>query len=200
MKKIILMLSLILTMLLAAGCTSGEKSPEPGTWTGDIYVNEYANLKLILPDGWVASTDEEISELMNMGAEIMKESGAKFSKKALDLQTIYGMMCQNPETGSNVLLMFENLAMSGSSKMTVAEYMDVVKTQMETVAPAAVEFGESYEETVGSATFTVLEMTYPEIPDFSQYYYMSKSGKHMTALIITVAPGDSIESIMAHFS
>lgn len=201
MKKIILALSLILSVLLVAGCSNKSgNSPEPGTWTENTYVNEFAKLNFTLPDGWVASTDEELSALMDSGAEALKESGVKFSKKALELQTLYGMMAQNPENNSSVILMFENLAMSGSSKMTVEEYMNTVKTQLESAAPASVEFADSYEETIGENTYTVLKMDYPEIPGLSQYYYITKADKYITALIVTATPEETIENIMANFS
>lgn len=200
-KKLLLTLMMLAAILMFAGCKSKEADavPTPGTWTDNVYENEYAGLTFTMPEGWTALSDEEISEMMGVGTEIMKESGLEFSEEMLELQSIYAMMAQNPTTGTNVSLMFENLALSaGGTKLTETDYIDALKSQLEQVG-IPYTFGETTERTIGGNTYVVLEA---DATDYGakQFYCVRKSGKYMIASIITITGDDSVEDVFNCFN
>lgn len=85
MKKLLLaMLSVILVFGLAACSNSDDKDGQSqteeskevkleykrGEWTDNTFNSDFLNLTFDLPEGWVIATDEELTNLMQQGAEI----------------------------------------------------------------------------------------------------------------------------------
>jgi len=58
---------------------------EKGEWTGDVYTNTQAGIRVVLPEGWTTFTDEELKQIMNAGYDQLSEQ----QKKQYDLNMQY---------------------------------------------------------------------------------------------------------------
>lgn len=107
-----------------------------GTVEGEVYTNTTAGLKFTKPAAWVYSTDEELAALMDAGAEVV---GIEDLEEALeDTGTVYDMMATDPTTGTNVNILYENLAKSFASKMTEEQYVEVLRDQFANISAMTV--------------------------------------------------------------
>ena len=204
MKRILLVF-LAVIVILSAGCGPNEEQAAQarelvrGNWSGDVFTTEFAGLRFNMPSGWIAGTDEEIAELTGVAAGELSERGMKVSEKMLELTTIYDMAATNMQTGSSVMLMYENLSMHiGGNRLTETQYLEGVMELLE-------ETGLGYTFTSGVEESSLAGETYMmlqgEISDFgiSQSYHVKKIENFMVAIIVTIMdPGDS--GILSNFA
>ncbi|MDR2933017.1 MAG: hypothetical protein LBV27_07910 [Oscillospiraceae bacterium] len=177
-----------------------KSTPTRGIWEDDTYTNDYAHITFTMPDGWVYANDDEIAALMNVGAEMLRDSGLNFSDKLLELQTIYDMMAQDKSTGSNVIILFENMNMLvGGSQYTEDDYLDALKTQLTTADVYDYKFGEPMDATISGETYRCIEAEAADI-GATQYYYVRRNGNYMIGMIISLFGGTEIDDITSNFS
>lgn len=201
MKKLLLLVITICMLGTLAGCGSRdtEKKLSRGTIEGDVYTSEFADIKFTKPENWVYSTDEEIAQVMNVGAEILEQS--EFEKNAAELTTVYDMMVKDVLWGNNVSVGFENLQLSQASNITVEQYIDTIKTLMVQQASAMnYEFGDTAEVALGEQTYTRLPAigSYSGI-SFEQYMYLRKEGTYMIVITVSVFDGTEASTFEAMF-
>ena len=201
MKKLWMLFLTICMLGMLAGCGSKDaaKKLSRGTIEGDVYTSEFAGITFTKPESWVYSTDEEIAQVMNVGAELLDRS--EFEQKAAELTTIYDMMVKDVLWGNNVSVAFENLQLSQASNITVDQYIETVKTLM--VQQASVmnyEFGDTAEVKLGEQTYSRLPATgsYSGI-SFDQYMYLRKEGVYMIVITISVFDGTAVSEFEAMF-
>lgn len=179
-------------------------APVRGVVNGQVYTSEYLGLTFTAPKSWVFLDDEKIAQTMNVGVEEMGKAGVKFDADALKAQTLYDMMVMDASTGSNVIIAYENLAVNPLGTLITAErYLDVLQGQLSKLQKTGttMEFGEVTTQKVGSVDFYVMPVTITQNgTQLSQYYYSSKTGDYISAIIVTVMGNDSIDTIMANFS
>lgn len=197
-KKILLVIGMVLCLGCFTACGSNNDSENSsinqsqasirGTWNDNVYTNEFANLKYTLPEQWQYATDEEI-------ASIMGTTEDTFDK------VTYDMVSQNLYTGSNIILMFEDLSKSiGGSKITEEDYMDITTQQLKDIEELDYKFGEPFETTIGENKYLACKV---ELTDNSmtQIYYIRKLENHMLAIIVTANnASDVAEDLIADFN
>ena len=138
MKKIISIILVLAMILVLAACGSSKKSNSTpnlgsagnsgkasrGTIIGDNYSNYFAELNFTKPSDWEYYTDEQIAQTMNVGVDMIKD---EYQKLLETTGSLYDMMVMDPGTGTNVSVMFENLAVTGSTGMSADEYLNALK-------------------------------------------------------------------------
>lgn len=169
-----------------------------GEWKDNVYSSQFLGISFTLPAEWAYATDEEIAEMMNLGADLLgndKEYLAEIAK----VKTVYDMMAQDPATGTNVIVMFENLALSvGGTKLSEEEYAEILKEQLTAVDTLEYTIGEIAKKQLGGHEFTVLSTTV-ESAGLQQEYYLLKEGKYMACVLLSGAT-DGIEQVLGQFS
>lgn len=199
MKKVI---ALVLTFALAlslCACNLGEivnKEISRGVIDENGYSSDYLGLRFTAPEGWVYATQSELSALMGEAVDITDQN-----KLFTELQLVYDMMVQDLLTGSNVIIIYENLAVSGSEDITVEEYVEITKQGLTSVDMFTYTFNDEATVTLGDVDFTRVTVTC-EYNGFTmeQAYYIAKLGSYMASISVTVTDGTSIETIEACFS
>ena len=216
MKKLIKSTALILTgVLILAGCGTntetqenlgGQSAPKEftrGEWTENVYTSEFAEIKYEMPEAWVYATDEEIKEVIDQGVDLINESGdLAIPKDYLEQKEIYDMIAQNPATGSNVQVMFENMKMVvGGAQIDENAYIEITKELLNSSGIAEYNFSDVYKINVGNNEYAVVDLDY-ELWGISikQRYCTRKIEDFMTAIIITDVSGGDIDEIMSGFS
>lgn len=174
----------------------------PGEIGATVYTNEFANLKVTLPEDWTFSSEEDIMALMNLGEEMLSDD-EKYAAELGKQATIYSMMAQSADSMSNVILMFENLAKTGGLLYDEKDYADVLSSQLEALEEMNYTIGEATEKTVAGIDFLSVSAEIESSGIITeQCYLIKKLSNYMMCISITTVPeySVSIEDILPMFS
>lgn len=204
MKKILaLVLALVMTLSL---CSCGisdvvNRKITHGTVAGSVYTNDFLGFKFEAPDNWVYATDEELSSLIGTVADEVLDY-SDLQQTMLNIQVVYDTMVQNANTGANMIVIYENLAISGSSDMTEDEYLELSKSQLDSVEFVSYTYGDVTSVKLGNTEFKRLEMTavYYDIITFTQASYFAKIGDYMATITVTLTGDETIDEFESCFS
>ena len=199
-KKLLLVISIMLCVVCFAACGKKDEGENVrGAWKDNVYTNEFIDVTFNLPDKWTYATDEEMNNAFQSTNEVVSENDKVFMEVS-ELKSLNEMMAQNLYTGSNVIIAYENLSMTvGGSKMTAEEYLDVVKSQLETVETFKYKIGEASKAKIGGNEYVTLEVSVDET-EIVQLYYIRKVDNYMVNIIVTSSNKDeSVASIMENF-
>lgn len=177
-------------------------TPEPtltkGTWEGDAFTSNFARLRFTLPKGWKALSDEELAKIMGVAEELLKDN--KWIIEATKLKTIQDMIAQDPISGNNVLIQYENLSLTPSAEsVSETEYMEILKKQMESLKEFNYSFGEPFSASIAGRDFTGLQANESKL-GYRQYFYLLKQSGYMVTIIVTLSDNTKIEDILPYFS
>ncbi len=170
-----------------------------GTVEDNVYTSSFGNLTFTAPDNYVFYSDEEILDLMDLGADLLYDDASELYAELAQQTTIYDMVAQDSETGDNVIIMYENLEAYGSGiadLYDVDTYIEALDTQMESLASSGMTFTktDAADVTFCGQDFVKTEYTFTmESYDYttSQVYYINKNGDYMTVIILSAgAYGD----------
>lgn len=203
MKKKLLLIVSIVAICIACFSACGKKDESNnnirGAWKDNVYTNDFIDLTFNLPDKWTYATDEEMNNVFQSTNEVVEESDKVFMEIS-EIKSLNEMMAQNVYSGSNVIIVYENLSMSvGGSKMTEEQYLDVVKSQLEAVETFNYKLGEASKEKIGNNEYVTLKASI-EGTEIVQLYYIRKIDNYMVNIIVTSSNNaESIDSIMENF-
>lgn len=175
--------------------------PARGVWEGDVWKSDFAQLTFTLPDGWKASSDEDIAAVMNISVDFLSEQGLNFSNEMLAQSAVYDMMAIG-ETNDNVIIGIENPAASGGVGEVVTEedYLNVIKEQLG-AGMEGYTFGDIQSEDLGGNTYSTMEGSYEtDSLSVSQKYYVRKIGSFFFFVSVSTMNGENIADITSHFS
>ena len=193
---------LIVTLSACGKVTEQDKALVRGTLEGNTYTSEFAGFTFTPPDSWTFSSEEEILSLMNISSED-KDDADKLAEEIAKQKTIYESMATNAETGSNAIIMYENLSLTlGGKSYDEAKYAEALISQLKDT---------NYEYTFGTTdSLDFAGNTYYKLTAAADYegvtveqvYLLRKIDDFMLAICISYAPdmGTELEEIMGYFS
>jgi len=206
MKRIIITTFLILMIFLLCGCsifyTAFDNALPDNLTRGaiedNVYSSAYAGLVFTAPDGWVFATDDELADLMDLSTDAMSDAVMEFSDEALKKQVLYDMQAKDSSTGTNVLLLYENLALTGNTGISETNYLEQTIKQFE-AADVQYTFGEITETELCGQTY---QMVQAEMTDYGviQYYYARKIDKYMLCIVTSLPAAGDETAIMDCFT
>lgn len=167
-----------------------------GSWSDNVYSNDFLGLKFKLPNGWKYSSDEEIAEMMSLGTELLNDE-QKAAAEISKLNNAYYMVANDPNTGDNISIISEKPAM----EVTTEFYINQLKTQLQNVNTINYEIGETSKETVaGKECDTLTVDASMSGVKMTQRYYIYKVDKYVVCIISTSTSGEQkINEIMKNF-
>ncbi len=211
MKKWLSLLLAIVTAFLLVACapTSSKSDKEDeeesfdfsrGEISKNVYKNELLGFKFTKPGAWTYSSDKEIAELVNLSVDMISSSES-FKKALKNAPVVYDMMVVDYETGCNVIVMYENLALTATPKMTVEEYIEVTEANLANVANMTFTFPDTYKTVkLGDTKFTKVEVsTKMDGETMKQVYYLHKVDSYMACIVATVPSSYTVKEIEAMF-
>ena len=150
---------------------NGTASTE-GSWSGNIYRNEFLGLKFTMPSSWDKVDDSELSDLM-------------------------GMMAQDQTTGDNAIVQFEEVP-AGTTEQLI---YDNLKTGLESVTEMQYTVGDLKTETLAGKTYKTVtaSVSYSGV-NMVQKYYLYVNGTKAGYIIITVLDQSRLDKIISYFS
>jgi len=207
MKRILTAGLLIFMACLLCGCSAiyaafDSMTPDPltrGTISGSAYSSTFAGITFTAPEGWVFASDEELAELMDMSTDALSDAGMEFSEDALKKQVLYDMQAKNPVSGANVLLLYENLALTGNTGISETKYLETTIKQLKDADIYQYTFGEIAETELCSYTWQMVQVDMTDY-NVSQYYYVRKVDKYILCIIVSVPAGMDASAILDGFT
>lgn len=168
-----------------------------GVRTETDWKSAYIGLQYKLSAEQIMATEEELQQMMQIGADVLIENGA--GDKLVDyakITTIYEMMAADIY-GNNVIVMAEKLAFSN---ITMEQYTVAMKTQMESLN-VPVTFSDAAVQTVAGIDFTRLDCTM-SVSDVSvlQTYLLTKMDNRMVAIVLSYQEAGTLEKLLEGFA
>lgn len=170
----------------------------PGYRTQKEYKNKSLGLKITLNSRMVMATDEEISNMMQVGADIIKDTElGKQIKDISKIDAVYDMIAVNTINNSNVMVMAEKLPLSA---ITMPQYIDNLKQQLESVGMTS-NYRDVYEQELCGISFSNLTytMNYSGV-ELTQTMLLKKVGDRMVAITFSYSEPEMLEDWLKCFS
>ena len=172
------------SVLQEEGITSAEAEKEeaayvPGQWDGVVYTNTSLGMSLTLPDGWQIGTQEDIDAVENAGQQVTGNESTP------DVST-YELYIYNPNTGSAIAMMTENLAAFGD--VTAQQYAETLSEQLLSYQDQGIAYSLNPIGTkmIGKTEFVSFDGTAEyQSNNIYQCYAIAENGGCMITMIIT---------------
>ncbi len=185
--------------------SADKKDPEysSGITDNNVYTSKFAGFKITSPGGtWEFKDEATILALMDITADETDifsddEKMLEIAKKT----TIYDAMLSDAQTGSNIIVMYENLSVTNSLLISEKQYCEILKNQLSSTDSYTI--GESYKiKLVGKDYYRLDVSTTIDSITVNQSYIIRKIGKYMLAVCITAGAGSSqtVDTILTMFS
>ncbi len=189
-------LALILVIICASavtGCfTKPKNTLSMARWDDDVFVSEWAGFKLPVPEGWYVATDEEIKEVMNLGAEVIAGATGEDADKYKAANAVYPLyMSKYPldseELNPNAMIVIEKLSALQNLLIKDADsYIESTMQQLE-----GLNIGYSTEKgdkvVIAGEEYSSMTATLELIEDLSliQRYYSRVHDGYIISFILT---------------
>lgn len=203
------LLSAMLVMSLTA-CDSGPKKPEEkaeekaidiqeGEMSGDTYTNDSLGFKMDIPKGWAMASEEEMLQVIQMGAELVNNDEYTDLADAFEKGLIegYPLFIASEDALSKVNNSTSSIQVTVERGDVDAEaFSEALKQYLESLTMIDYEVSDSEELTINGNTFykTVATAT-PMGVDLSQAYYAYKLDGYILLVTTTVIDPDIEEEI-----
>lgn len=160
-----------------------EVSISRGKIDGDVYDNDFAGFTFTKPAEWRFLSDKEISETINVGQDILDLNALE--KTLSEKASVYDMSAQD-ENGNSVMLCYENTMMTALREITLDEYEQIMKSNLDLVEEINYEFQSSEDVKLGETSYRKLLFT-AEVDGYEMYqaYYSRIIGKYVITVILT---------------
>lgn len=130
-KAVVILLSVLMLFTACSGkITEEDKALVRGSVADGVYTNDFADFKFNPGEGWTFASDDEILAMMDLTASEMNEDD-KAEYELGKLKTIYDAMAVS-DTGANIIVMYENLALTiGGTSYDEAAYAEVLTSGLD---------------------------------------------------------------------
>jgi len=170
-----------------------------GTFEGDIYRNAFVNITFTKPESMIYATDDEIAQMLNITKEQLNDD--KLFESAA-ITSVIDFMVTDPRTNNNINATFENLSKANATNITIEQYVDIFKDNINAMDSGyQYTFSDLEEVTLGTETYhkLVASVTVNNV-SLQQGIYLRKVDKYMVSLSITVVDGTALSVYEACFS
>ena len=184
-----------------------DKQLTLGKNEGNVYTNDFFKMDITIPDKWIVATDEEKTEVLKQGKEVVSKDD-KTKAKQMDLstlRTVYLLMTSQKglkvqsTPNPNFIVIAEKLSFFQGVN-DGSKYLGEVKKQLKTLASTMpYKFDkEIYTEKVGGKDFSVLEATIDTgTIKMTQKYYACVLNGYALSFISTYTDDVSAKSLDA---
>ena len=194
MKKILFVFILLVFALSMAAAQINEFSL--GEWNDNIYTNDFLGIKFQLPDNWKRFSDEDLAQVMNLGAELLNDDQKKLAELS-KINSVSYMGANNPTTGDSIMVS----SVKSIFDLTTEYFMNGVKTQLQALESIDYEVSEiSKEELAGREYYVLTAKSEISGINLIQKFYVYKIDKYFLEIVATTLRGeDTITEMMNAF-
>ena len=180
--------------------------PPRGTWDGDVYRSDYANITLTLPAGFIAASNEDLDMYMQMTREILENSEEE--PGVLEMLSIYDLNATNEE-GSSISITYQDLASNSALGVLADEldYLDLIRSEISNIEDTdGWEYivGDMYDHQIGGINYIVMptsiKITDPSFSmEMTQLMIVRKIEHYMLSVTLATVGDISAEDMLAAF-
>ena len=209
MKKILSLVLSAILLLSAVACSSDEAKETTqkdttqeishGSIQGKVYKSKFTGITFTAPNGWTYLSDSEIAALYNISSDAVDlENFAESMKKIKN----YTEMMATTESGNNISIAYDNLALNGNSGISDKAYLDLALQQMQdAMSSMTVKLVGTKSVSLSGHTYLRAQLeTVAYGVTMQQYLYLRSIGGYMVCISITLIDGYTISDIEALFS
>lgn len=187
------LLAFIAVFLICLNCFADDVFVQ-GVRTDSSYVNESVGIRVDLTDDFIMATDEEINQLMQVGADVILDS--EQAKNIIDIANItvlYEFLATNPKNGSTIMLIAEKPLLSGiKQEQYIEANIQQIKTYMkvDTVEQDTVEMcGKNWDIMAYEMTTSGVTLNY--------FVLITKVGDRFVMLDFTVLQEEALDELLS---
>jgi|GEM_PF-319703 len=183
------------------GSTSGLR----GTWEDNVYTNTFAELTYECDEEWIIQSDEVVADLIGIGAEMLFDEQGEYAAAAAKLTTLYDMMVSQPRAiddrfADNVMIMYENLTITGADRYTEEEFLEIMKQNMQKVSDYYVAFSDVKTARIGgNKYYTMAAVGETAGVSYVQEFAIRKEGKYMIEIVASADNYEGLQNIFDNF-
>lgn len=198
MKKIVSLLLAIMMLATLTACSAATL--DRGVWEDKTFTSEFSGISVTLPDDdWNVSTDEELAEMMGIGAEAYEDVN-KLALELAKIKTVTDMGVDNGVTGTSVMVMYENLSLVANGKSyDEAKFAEEMATALKANTMYEYTMGDTYTTQVCGKDYLVLPA---QVADYglNQNYMLRREGNYMIEIILTGFGEEGMDEAMSLFN
>ena len=209
MKKLKIAIILIGCIIFATSCgaigggNQADDYPRPGSWVGDMFVNEWLGVQFQLPAGWDAPGPRQLEEILGMGAIVLEHADMEISEEVLEAMeggAAHDMYAINFVTGSTAQIMFERLPRSARNVDIASEIDDMIE-ELKRELPISEATVRSNTVFIGEVEFHVMDAVL-DMMGMTLYMsqYVNLEGRNLRMITIGSTDRDEIEHIWGYFN
>lgn len=197
---------LIMTALLLSGCGGNYDSGKDfsrGSASDNTYTSAYSGLTFTLPgEDWQFASEEEMAAMMDVSVDLLNNVGIETSEEEVSAVTIYDMVARDPYSGTNVIILYENLALTQGGLAYDAKHYIEASNEVLQQTGMYDTFSEIGETSINGEVY-ITQNIKGDISGLAsdQYYFVRRIDDYMLTVIISLF-GDQydIDSIMGNFT
>jgi hypothetical protein len=194
MKKILNMVIVVCISFLPLINCSKTSDYERGILTETSFESKYLDIRFILPEEFVMATEEDMLQMMGIGADI-----TGVNKEIVKLTTVYEMMASSVIGYPNVIIMVEKPLLSN---ITTEQYFDALKNGLLKVTTLDYKVDDQITSVdLAGYNYKQLSASLPS-SNIIQNYIFRKQGNRMIGFITTYSSDtkQELEILMNGFS
>ncbi len=213
MKKIVVLLLSALVLFSFTSCNLVESVERAvvdvvkengteitrGTVEGNVYTSQFSGITVTAPENWEYMSEDELTALTNESVDAVDASS--IVKSLAELAIGFDMVVQDPEYGTNIMIMYENYSVIGETS-SVEERVGDIKDEISEESGGNYEMLTDETVTLGGESYRKLEFRYEsEGIALGQAYYVRMIEDVVLSVVATYADGFATSSeIEAMFS
>lgn len=176
--------------------TTKTTSITRGTINGNVYESKATGVKFTKPDNWVFASDEELAAIMNISNDYLYDSD--YLKELAEKSVAYDVMAQNPATGTNVGVAYQNMRTEAYSEQ---DYLDSVEFSTSLVSGVEFSFDGDAEWTTICGHKYLGQKIDVKIGDVNckQVQYVRKIGKYVQVILFSVFSESEMSTLESMF-
>ncbi|MBQ4101002.1 MAG: hypothetical protein IJC83_05595 [Oscillospiraceae bacterium] len=176
--------------------TTKTTSITRGTINGNVYESKATGVKFTKPDNWVFASDEELAAVMNISNDYLYDSD--YLKELAEKSVAYDVMAQNPATGTNVGVAYQNMRTEAYSEQ---DYLDSVEFSTSLVSGVEFSFDGDAEWTTICGHKYLGQKIDVKIGDVNckQVQYVRKIGKYVQVILFSVFSESEMSTLESMF-
>lgn len=176
-----------LQRLFVGAMDDGTENFDMGVIESGVYTSDFAGMQFTLPQGWVFYDREELLALSGLDEN---DDADALKKEILEKTTVYDMYAMNPSTGSNIIIMFENIRVQGLDPETfdVQDYSEALTKNLSGQTEIAYEKTKERTVALGGYEFLSIEFNANAAAysySICQKYFIRQIGDFMMSIIVT---------------
>lgn len=165
-----------------------------GTTIDNYFLNQWSDISITVPTRWTIYSDSELGELMGIYTDELDDNLAEI----IELGNVYDFMAIDESTGSSIIVMYENLSITGGGKSySESDYVDLLISQLKATGQYDSTYFSTFNTTLCGYDYHAFTTRTPA--GIYQNYYVRALDNYMIVCILTSSSDHNISILENYF-